>query len=132
MNLFSYSNNVVFRSIAEPIRENKSFEERWHGDDKGLITAWEVGRELAKHDKNLFEKVKKGELPPLGFKGGHHKRLKNSISKYGTLHYLAELQGLKDQNLDIDFTRDEKLTLTCSKTKMQTIFTSNQDFFKDT
>lgn len=131
MDLFSCLNNAVYRSINEPIRKDPSYDERWHGKDKGLITAWEVGRQLAIEDKKLTEKVKNGELPSLGFKGGHRIKLKNSNFKYGCFYYLAELQGLKNQDLDIDFERDEKVTLTCTKTKMKTIFTSNQKLFKD-
>ena len=130
MNLF-FIEYTIFRSISEPIRNKPDYNERWNRQDKGIITAWEVGRELAKINKELVEKVKKGELPPLGFKGGHDKKLKNSTFKYGVFHYLAELQGLKEENLDIDFIRDEGLVLTCTKSKMKTIFTADQEKITD-
>lgn len=131
MDLFSCLNNAIYRSINEPIRKDPSFDERWHDEDKGIITAWEVGRQIATEDKKLAEKVKNGELPSLGFKGGHHIKLKNSNFKYGTFHYLAELQGLKNQDLNIDFLRDEGLSLLCTKTNMKTIFTTNTKKFKN-
>ncbi len=131
MDLFSCFSNAIYRSIDEPIRKDAPFNERWHGEDKGIITAWEVGRQLSKEDKKLFEKVKNGELPILGFKGGHHKKLKNSNFKYGTFHYLAELQGLKNQDLDIDLLRDEGLILLCTRTNMKTIFTANVKKYKN-
>jgi hypothetical protein len=58
----------VFLSINEPIRENPSFEERLRGPDKGLIIAWEVGRERRMKEPELAEKAEKGELPVLGYR----------------------------------------------------------------
>ena len=50
-------NLKVIRSIEIPIREFPSFEERWRGEDKGLITAWEVGREKAINDLKLKDSI---------------------------------------------------------------------------
>ena len=50
-------NLKVIRSIEIPIREFPSFEERWRGEDKGLITAWEVGREKSINDLKLKDSI---------------------------------------------------------------------------
>jgi len=118
-------NLKVTRSIETPIREFPSFEERWRGEDKGLITAWEVGREKAINDLKLKESALNDELPVLGYIGGYEKTLTNVKFKYASFHYLAQLQGLRGQNLDIDFERDEEKILICTKTNMKTIFTSD-------
>lgn len=130
MNLFSQKINV-YQSINEPIRNNPTFDERWNGEDKGLITAWELGRELAISNPELADKAKNGELPPLGFKGGYERRLKNIKPKHGAMVYLAELQGLKGEDLNIDELRDEGKTITCSATGMTTIFTFDQNKYKN-
>ena len=109
----------VFRSINEPIRENPSFEERLRGPDKGLIIAWEVGRQKSIELPELAEKAKKGELPKLGYKGGIDKETKQNI-KGGTLNYLAQWQGLKGEDLEIDLTKEKRLV--CSKTKVEVRF----------
>lgn len=57
-------------SFKEPTREGLSWDERWKGDDKGLITCWEVGRGIRKKEPNLARRAEKGELPVLGWKGG--------------------------------------------------------------
>jgi len=121
----------VSRSIDEPIRDNPSFEERWKEYDKGLITAWEVGREKAINNPSLIESIKKNELPPLGWDGGHKKHLKSIKFKYGVLHYLAQWQGVRGDDLDIDSERDEGKEMICSKTNMKTIFTSDINHFRN-
>ena len=83
-------NLKVTRSIETPIREFPSFEERWRGEDKGLITAWEVGREKAINDLKLKESALNDELPVLGYIGGYEKRLTNVKFKYASFHYLAQ------------------------------------------
>lgn len=130
MNLFSQKTKV-YRSIIEPMRNNQNFDERWNGEDKGLITAWELGREIASSNHELANKAKSGELPPLGFKGGYERTLKNTKPKHGAMVYLAELQGLKGEDLDIDELRDECKKITCSKTGMSTIFTFDQNKYKN-
>jgi len=114
--------NRIYRSYQEPIREDPSFDERWRGPDKGLITCWEVGRERSKDNPELVERVKNGELPNLGWKGGVEKNIKNKV-KYGCLNYLAEWQGLRGEDLDIEL--NEEREMTCSKTGMKVIYTGD-------
>jgi hypothetical protein len=66
----------IFRSFKEPKREGLSWAERWKGNDKGLITCWEVGRDLRQKDPELARRAENGELPALGWKGGVEKALK--------------------------------------------------------
>jgi hypothetical protein len=114
--------NRVFRSITEPIREGLSFEERWRGADRGLITAWEVGRRGRNAHPEVAKRASKGELPVSGWKGGVDKKLKKK-HKFGTLTYLAEWQGLRGEDLDIGL--DDEVTLTCSRTGMSVTYTSD-------
>ncbi len=114
--------NRVHRSISEPIRSDPSFEERWKGSDQGLITCWEVGRKLAKTEPALAERTRRGELPVLGWKGGVEKKLK--ARKYGTLNYLAQWQGLRGEDLDVDLAEDRELT--CARTGMLVTYTADQ------
>lgn len=120
-------NLKVTRSIETPIREFPSFEERWRGEDKGLITAWEVGRERAIENPELKMAALNNELPALGYIGGYEKKLTVKKFKYAPFHYLAQWQGLRGNDLDIDSIRDEGKFLICSKTNMKTIFTSNSN-----
>lgn len=110
----------IYRSIEEPLRENPSWNDKWRGHDKGLITAWEVGRELAERKPELSMRAKNGELPATGWKGGVEKKLKTEI-KYGTLLYLAELQGLRGEDLDIELEKEAEMV--CSKTNQRVILT---------
>ena len=84
----------IQRSHKEPKRKGLSWDERWKGEDKGLITCWEVGRELREKEPDLAIRAKNGELPVLGWKGGVEKKTKKG-EKYGTLFYLAQWQGLR-------------------------------------
>lgn len=112
----------VYRDKSEPVRENVSWNEMWMGPDQGLIQCWEVGRRLAKQDSYLAECARKGELPVLGWKGGISGDPKFK-TKFGTLSYLAEWQGLRGENLDIDL--DSETTITCSRTNIEMTFTSD-------
>jgi len=114
--------NRVYRSIREPIREDPSFEERWRGPDKGLITCWEVGRRRSLQSPDLAERAKKGELPPLGWKGGVEKATQK-LEKFGCFQYLAEWQGLRGEDLDIDLAEEREIF--CSKTKIKVIYTGD-------
>ena len=118
--------NRIFRSINEPIRENPSFDERLRGTDKGLIIAWEVGRKKRIEEPELAEKAEKGELPKLGYKGGVDKKTEQKV-KHGTLHYLAQWQGLRGEDLDIDLDMDIGIILICTKTKQRVAFHSSFD-----
>ena len=93
--------NHIFRSYKEPKREGRSWDEKWTGPDNGLIMSWEVDREKGLADPDLAERARNGELPALAWKGGIDKMLKKT-EKYGTLKYLAQWQGLRGDDLDID------------------------------
>lgn len=114
----------IYRSRQEPIREREklTWEEIWKGPDKGLITAWEIGRKLADEDQELSAKAKRGELPISVWKGGVEKNIK-SKRKYGPLLYLAEWHGLRGDDLDIDFSEERELI--CSKTGVKVIYTND-------
>lgn len=127
----------VFKSMDEEIRKYSTYSERWETFEKGLITAWESGRKnrdtVFKDEANY---LKDGALPKLSFTGGHlmpaneeHKT--NYIYRYGTFNYLAQRQGILGLNLDIDTQRDEGLVLTCNLTGFKTIFTIDQNRYKE-
>lgn len=112
----------IYRSLNEPIRDGISWNERWKGEDKGLITCWEVGRELRGKEPELAKCAENGELPILGWKGGIEKITKQR-KKIGTLYYLAQLQGLKGEDLDIDLSQEPELI--CSRTGVKVIYTGD-------
>ena len=112
----------IYRSYSKPLRRDLSWDERWEGSDKGLITCWEVGRKLSEKEPELVERAKNGELPVLGWKGGVEKTLKNK-QKYGTLFYLAQWQGLRGLDLDIDLSKE--YTRTCRRTSVTVTFTGD-------
>ena len=119
-------NSHIYRSYQEPNRVGLSWNECWRGYDQGLICCWEKGRELSKKEPILAECAIKGELPILVWKGGVEKKIKSK--KYGTLFYLAQWQGLRGENLDIDLSKE--IEITCSKTGMKVIFTSEINKYK--
>lgn len=106
----------------EPARESLSYADRWEGEDKGLITSWEVGRELGKKDPSLAVRAKNGELPVLGLKGGIG-NIPKKKEKYGCLNYLAQWQGLRGDDLDIDLSDEPEHV--CSRTGVKVIFTND-------
>ena len=113
----------IRRSCKKSIRQGLTWDERWLGPDKGLIACWENGRELSETKPELAQRAKKGELPISGWRGGVEKKGKGKQKKHGTLCYLAEWQGLRGDDLDID--PSEKKELTCSRTGMKVIYTDN-------
>ena len=115
-------NQRVYKSYSEPLRGELSWDERWKGPDGGLITCWEVGRKLSNKEPEMAERAKNGELPVLGWKGGVEKKIKKK-EKYGTLFYLAQWQGLRGDDLDIDLS--EETELVCSRTGMKVIYTGD-------
>ena len=121
-------NQRIFRSYKEPIRDSPSFDERWNGSDKGLITCWEVGRKLSNKEPELSEKAQSGELPILVWKGGVERKI-NKNEKYGTLFYLAQWQGLRGEDLDIDWSKE--IEIICSKTRMKVIYTSDANKYNN-
>ncbi len=112
----------IKRAFTEPTREDISWDERWRGDDKGLISCWEVGREIRAKDPELAARVENGELPILGWKGGVGKKIKKG-EKIGTLYYLAQWQGLRGEDLEVDLSQETDLT--CTKTGVKVTYTSD-------
>lgn len=121
-------NQQLFRSFNEPIRENLTWAETWKSEDHGLIKCWEVGRKLAEDDPELSIKAKRNELPTLGWKGGFSEQLKIK-EKYGTLNYLAKLQGLRGENLSINLL--EEVELTCAKYGIKVVFTGDASKYSE-
>ena len=113
----------IYRSIDLPLRTGLNRDELWEGHDKGLIKCWEVGRQRAARFPDLARQCLAGELPVLGWKGGVNRSLKK-LEKYGSLKYLAQWQGLRGEDLDVDLC-DER-ALTCSRTSMVVTFTPDR------
>lgn len=113
----------IKRSITTEPRSGLTREELWDGQDKGLIKCWEIGRDRAARFPELAQRCLAGELPVLGWKGGVSRSLKKT-AKFGCLKYLAQWQGLRGEDLDIDLTRER--TLTCSSTNMIVTFTPDR------
>lgn len=114
--------NPIHRSISEPERIGLDWNAAWQGPDRGLITCWETGRKLAIQIPELAERCRAGELPPLNWKGGVARTLKKK-DKTGALHYLAQWQGLRGDDLSVDL--DAEVTLTCTKTGMVITYTGD-------
>lgn len=113
----------ISRFYKEPKREGLSWDARWTGEDNGLITCWEVGRELRAKNPELAARAESGELPVLGWKGGVEKSTKKG-EKYGSLFYLAQWQGLRGDDLNID--PSEETQFTCTRTGVKVTYTSDQ------
>jgi len=118
----------IYRSYSERLRRDLSWNERWKGPDQGLITCWEVGRKLSEKELELANCAKNGELPVLGWKGGVEKILKKK-EKIGTLFYLAQWQGLRGVDLDIDLTKE--YTITCARTSVTVTFTGDYNKYSN-
>lgn len=114
--------SLVRRSRKDPIRTDLTWDERWLGPDKGLITCWEVGTALRETRPDLAKQAERGELPPLGWKGGVEKKTKQKV-RYGTLYYLAEWQGLRGEELNIHPLTEVELV--CSRTGTTVVFTGD-------
>lgn len=122
----------VTRKFAEPDRGEMTYDKRWNGDDGGLIVCWENGRKYRQKKPELASKTMNGELPSLVWKGGisdninlsHDTRKNGDLNaKYGTLYYLAKLQGLSGRDLDIIPSRE--IPLMCTRTGWLIIFTGD-------
>ncbi len=74
---------------------------------------------MARKKPELAERAKRGELPVSEWKGGVAKKIIKS-EKYGTLYYLAEWQGLRGDDLDINLSEESELI--CSRTGMKVIY----------
>lgn len=112
----------IYRSYKEPKRKNLSWEDRWRGEDNGLIICWEIGREMRENEPELARLAEKGELPALGWKGGVEKSIQKT-EKFGTLNYLAQWQGLRGEDLNIDLFEEPEVV--CAKTGIKVIFTAD-------
>lgn len=113
----------VYRQANEPNRKGLTRQNIWEAKDKGLIQCWENGRERAEQFPMLAKQCMQGQLPALGWKGGVSRKLKK-LEKFGSLKYLAQWQGLRGEDLDIDL--NQEYTLTCSATGMLVTFTPDQ------
>lgn len=114
---------IVQRKINEPFRTELEHREMWSSSDLGLIMCWEVGRKRAEEKPGLAAQCKNGELPVLGWKGGVSRQLLK-LEKFGSLKYLAQWQGLRGEDLNVDLAKER--VLTCTKTKMTVTFTPDQ------
>jgi len=116
----------VHRSISEPIRTTATWDERWKGNDRGLIACWERGREKSVEDPALAAHAREGRLVLLPWKGGIEKVTK-AKQKIGTHFYLAMWQGLRGDDLDIDLEHEHEheVVLTCTTTGMAVAFTGD-------
>jgi hypothetical protein len=125
----------LYRSIREPIRDGLSWEERWRGPDQGLIWCWERGRQMRTRQPERAARAEQGELmvsevvaayrtePVPVWRGGVSKRLKDvPIKPDGSLNYLAEWQGLRGEDLDIDVA--EERVIVCTKTGQAVAFSA--------
>ncbi|HAE59771.1 MAG TPA: hypothetical protein DCG54_09785 [Anaerolineae bacterium] len=119
----------LYRSITEPIRDFVDMDHRWRAEDRGLIWCWENGRLLAEKEPDLAWRAKQGELMPLALQGGFSGDLDNK-NKTGTLLYLANWQGLRGEDLDID--TESKVTLVCSKWGTMVTYQKRTDIDKAT
>lgn len=109
----------IFSSISDPVCEILDFDQRINGDDRGLINAWNVGRNLALRNADLVRRMRDGELPELGVKGGVRKKIQ--AHKIGSLWYLAQRQGLLGEDLDIDMSSEVEMI--CSRTGVRVLYT---------
>ncbi len=110
--------------VIDPPVLGDSFEKVWDGPDQGLICCWLRGLEKANEDPELAAKARRGELPVLAWKGGVEKKLKSG-AKVGSINYVATWQGLRGENLNIDF--DAEVELKCSRTGVKVTFTSSAE-----
>jgi len=115
----------MLRSITEPIRDGATWDERWNGEDGGLIACWERGREKQLEDPALAAQAAGGQLVVLPWKGGVKEAIKKK-QNFGTFFYLAMWQGLRGEDLNIDSAQEIKLS--CTATGMAVVFTD--DFAK--
>jgi uncharacterized protein YegP (UPF0339 family) len=86
------------RPMDAPDRTDLGWDERWKGDDDGVIAAWERGRAFARERPDLAEEARAGVIVELPW-------------RRETYVYLAMWQGLRHEALEIDFSRE--YTLTC-------------------
>lgn len=116
----------ILHSIKNSIRKNPTPDEKWRGEDKGLILCWEEGRELSESQPKLAKRALKGELPMLSYKGGV-KRHPKKKKKNGSFCYLAQLQGLRGEDLDINL--QDTYVLKCSRSDVKVTYCLESTIF---
>lgn len=112
---------LIYHPISNPPTPSEDWHERWNGPDQGLVCSWLRGIEKAQEDPDMAAKAKAGELPVLAWRGGLEKSIQ-SKTKTGAMAYLATWQGLRGEDLNID--TDIELSITCSRTGVPVLFTS--------
>jgi hypothetical protein len=81
-------------------------------------------------DLDICERVDRGELPSLHWKGGFEidpdkpYAMPKMKKKFGCLQYLATLQGIRGESLNIDTTKE--YSLRCSRTGVLVVFTADR------
>ena len=131
--------------IDTPIREDLSSEDLWHKEDKGIIKAWELGREWSVLYPHMRTAAKEGVLLELKrqdgetkdgkpnyirmFKGGFDAVQKETF-RYGSLHYYAMWLGLRGNDLSIDL--ENEYPFVCTKTKMGVVYTIKSNKYLST
>lgn len=116
----------IHRSIKKTIRKNPTPDQKWRGEDRGLILCWEQGRLLSDTQPKLAKRALKGELPMLSYKGGV-KRNPKKKKKNGSLCYLAQLQGLCGNDLDINLA--DTYVLQCTRTGVKVSYSLESTVF---
>jgi len=124
---------TINRSSNTPPQSAASWGEIWKGQDGGLVQCWETGRTIRRRrterDLEICDRVGRGELPSLRWKGGFEidpddpKQLPKMKKKFGCLQYLATLQGVKGESLAIDATQE--VAIRCSRTGVLVVFTAD-------
>lgn len=112
---------VVSQKFAGRCPQGESWEERWGGQDRGLICSWHRGIEKVREAPELCQQAMRGELPSLPWVGGG--KFIKAGKRVGSLHYLAMWQGLRGEDLNIDTTRGR--IIRCSLTGMVVTFTGD-------
>ena len=125
---------TVNRSSDTPPRAVASWDEMWKGEDEGLIQCWETGRTIRRRrterDLEICDRVDRGELPSLHWKGGFEidpddpNQMPKMKKKFGCLQYLATLQGIKGESLVID--SSQEVAIRCSRTGVLVVFTADR------
>ena len=117
-----YFMSLITRFFSVPIRTGLTWKEEWQGDDQGLIACWEAGRKQRQSNPELAAKAEAGCLVTLPWKGGVDQKKPPKKAKYGHINYLAMWQGLRGEDLDVNFETEPELT--CTNTGVSVVYTS--------
>ena len=118
---------IFDRGTAEPIRSGLTWAERWQGEDDGLITAWERGREFSLERPDLSVAARLGELIELPWKGGVSGDTKVR-KKFGSLLYYAMWLGLRGEPLRLDSAVETRVC--CARSGVVVVFTADAAKFQ--